>query len=74
MSRGLVAMRLIVDVTYRLNNTRVSELEKALSNVAVTAAGNGWFKVGTNAEVKTWGWKVLKADGTKITVKKGIRK
>lgn len=62
MPRGIASLRLTIDVTYRLNGTRASELEKPLSNVAITAASNGWFKVGTNAEVKTWGWNVTKIE------------
>lgn len=59
---AIVTMRLVIDVSYRLTNgARVSELEKALSNVAISAASSGDFVRGTDAEVKTWGWKVLKA-------------
>jgi outer membrane protease len=47
-------------VTYQSKNTRTSELEKSLSNIAVTAASNGWFVPSADATVKTWGWKVFR--------------
>ena len=71
MSRGAIRLKLLVDVTYYLHNTRVSELEKALSNVAITAAGRGDLAKGTTAEVRTWGWKILRIDKPK---NKGARK
>jgi hypothetical protein len=67
VSRGTVNLKLMVDVTFYLHNTRISELEKTLSNVALAAAGRGDLVKGTSAEVKTWGWKVVRVDKTRGT-------
>ena len=62
MPQGIVNLKLIVNLDYRLNNTRVSELEKALGRIVINAASQGDFTHRTAAEVKTWGWKVSRTE------------
>ena len=62
MARGSVTLRLTVDVTYKLNNTRISELKDMLSAIPVHAAGNGMFTGETSAEVDNWMFKVYRQE------------
>lgn len=51
-------LQLVIDVSYKLNHTRVSELKSRLDRIANLAAGEGLFTGSTAAEVENWTWKV----------------
>jgi len=66
-------LRLVIDVTYQLNGVGIEELERRLHFIATYAASNGLFTGESPAEVKTWGWKVLRPTAKK-KVPNGKRK